>query len=355
MSRFLNSRYLSLNEYVPGEQPRDRKYIKLNTNESPFSPSKGVLEAINADEASNLRLYCDPTCKALKEKIAGAYGFDSSNVYLANGSDDILNFAFAAFGEKGVVFPEISYGFYEVFAELHGINAETIPLESDFSVDLKRYYGKSKLVVIANPNAPTGIFIDKDKIEKLVKSNSDSVVLIDEAYIDFGGESAISLVKSYDNLLVVRTFSKSFSMAGARLGYAFGNKEIIKDLEKLKYSTNPYNVNTLSQKAGIAAIDDFDYYMNNCRKIIKNREYTENELKKLGFTFTDSKANFIFVKSDKISGEDLYLTLKEKGILVRHFTKEKIKDYNRITIGSMEEMEKLICAIKEISKERAWD
>ena len=354
MSRFLSSKYLSLEAYTPGEQPRDMKYIKLNTNESPYPPSKRVVDALSSEEVLKLNLYSDPTCRALKMSIAELYGVEYENVFVSNGSDDILNFSFMAFceGEKrGVKFPEISYGFYSVYAELHGASYKAIPLKDDFSIDISDYMGNDATVVIANPNAPTGIALTLEEIEKIVKANPDNLVLIDEAYVDFGGESAIDLTKKYSNLLVVCTFSKSRSLAGARLGFAIANKEIIADLEKIKYSTNPYNINRLSLIAGEMAIRDNDYYMDNCKKIIKTREYTQSRLKELGFEVTDSKANFIFARSDKIGGKELYLKLKERGILVRHFDKEKIKDYNRITVGTQEEMEALIFAITEILKE----
>ena len=354
MSRFLSSKYRNLEAYTPGEQPRDMKYIKLNTNESPYPPSKRVVDALTSEEVLKLNLYSDPTCRALKVRIAELYGVEYENVFVSNGSDDILNFSFMAFCEgesTGVKFPEISYGFYSVYAELHGASYKAIPLKADFSIDINDYIGNDANVVIANPNAPTGIALTLDEVETIVKANPDYLVLIDEAYVDFGGESAIELTKKYSNLLVVCTFSKSRSLAGARLGFAIADKEIIADLEKIKYSTNPYNINRLSLIAGEMAILDNDYYMDNCKKIIKTREYTQNKLCELGFEVTDSKANFIFAKSDKIDGKELYLKLKERGILVRHFDKEKIKDYNRITVGTQEEMETLISAIAEILKE----
>ena len=339
MSRFLDEKFSGLKEYVPGEQPRDKKYIKLNTNESPFPPSVSVLEAVNSEEVKNLRLYSDPSNKALKEKLAEIYKVGPDNIYVSNGSDDILNFAFMAFGDRGAAFPDITYGFYKVFAKLYGIDTQIIPLEEDFAIDENKYFGLDKLIVIANPNAPTGLSLSLDKIEKIVSSNENSVVLIDEAYVDFGGESCYGLIDKYDNLLVVRTFSKSRSLAGARLGFAIASKEIIKDLEKLKFSTNPYDINRLTQAAGVAALNQDDYYTANCKKIIENREFTANALKEIGFSVIDSDANFLFVKSDKISGLDFYLKLKEKGVLIRHFTDERICEYNRVTIGSREEME----------------
>lgn len=349
MSKFLKESLKTLEAYTPGEQPRDKKYIKLNTNESPFPPSPEVISAVSAEEVADLRLYSDPLCKTLKEKISALYGVKYENVFVSNGSDESLNFFFMAFcdNENPVAFPEISYGFYKVFAELYSIPYTAIPLMDDFSINPDDYINCKKHVVIANPNAPTGLMLPLEEIEKIVASNPDKIVLIDEAYVDFGGVSAIPLTKKYDNLLVVGTFSKSRSLAGARLGFAIGNAEIIKDLEKIKYSTNPYNINRLTLVAGAAAIDSNDYFMNNCKEIEVVRDYTTEELENLGFFVIPSKANFIFAKSDKISGEDLYLNLKEKGVLVRHFTTEKIKDFNRITIGTKEEMMTFIDKVKE--------
>ncbi len=354
MSRFLNSKYCGLEAYTPGEQPTDMKYIKLNTNESPYPPSDGVLRAVSSEEVARLNLYSDPTCRVLKEKLAALYGVGFENVFVSNGSDDILNFSFMAFcnGDTSPVkFPEISYGFYSVFAELHGVAYRQMPLRDDFSIDIRDYMGNDANVVIANPNAPTGLCLTLNEIEKTVQANPDRVVVIDEAYVDFGGESAVELTRKYDNLLVVATFSKSRSMAGARLGYAIGSSELIADLMKIKYSTNPYNINRLTLLAGAAAIDDNGYYMENCKKVIEAREYTRTRLLELGFSLTDSKANFIFAKSDKIGGEELYKKLRARGILVRHFNKEKIKDYNRITVGTREQMDALLAAIEEILKE----
>lgn len=349
MSRFLSNLYSSLKEYVPGEQPQDKKYVKLNTNESPFPPSPGVIAAVTETEVGKLCLYSDPESKLLKKKLAESYSLQSENVFVANGSDDILNFAFMAFArENGAAFPDISYGFYPVFAGLYNINAEIIPLEDDFSIDYKKYLSIGKMVVIANPNAPTGKVIPKENIEEIIKSNPDNVVLIDEAYVDFGAQSVVDLVKKYDNLLVVQTFSKSRSMAGARLGFAFASAEIIKDLEKIKYSTNPYNLNRLTQLMGVKALEEQEYYDNNCKIIAENREFTVAELQKLGFTVVPSKANFIFAKHEKISGEKIYLRLKDKGVLIRHFTSERIKNYNRITIGTKEQMQVLIDTAVEI-------
>ncbi len=353
MSRFLNKKYLSLKEYTPGEQPQDQQYIKLNTNESPFPPSQSVLDAVNAEEVNKLNLYSDPECKLLKNKLAEIYGVNKENIYVSNGSDDILNFSFMAFcgDEVEALFPEISYGFYKVYADLYGVKYKRIPLQDDFTINVDDYCNQNKFIVIANPNAPTGIALTPAQIEKIVKTNPNNVVLIDEAYVDFGGESVYELTKKYDNLLVVMTYSKSRSLAGARLGFAIGNKELINDLEKIKFSTNPYSINRLTLLAGVAALESDNYYKDNAEKIIKAREYTVKELEKLGFSVLPSKANFVFAKADFIGGEELYLALKSKGILVRHFTDEKIKEFNRITIGTIEQMQKLIEAISIIKGE----
>ena len=348
MSRFINERFDALEEYTPGEQPQDKKYIKLNTNESPYPPSNKVLEAVSKSEVADLRLYCDPDCSKLKNAMAELFKVTENNIFLSNGSDDILNFAFMAYGQKGAVYPDITYGFYSVFAELHGVESEIIPLKEDFTIGIDDYKNKGKLVVIANPNAPTGIALSLSEIEEIVKQNPASVVLIDEAYVDFGGESCYKLTEKYENLLCVGTFSKSRSLAGGRLGFAIANENLIKDLEKIKYSTNPYSINRLTQVAGFATIKDNDYYLENCEKIVKTREFATEELRKLGFEVLPSKAIFIFAKSDKIGGFELYQKLKEKGVLIRHFEKERIKDFNRITIGTMGEMEILIEKIKEI-------
>jgi len=352
VSRFFSQKYSALDAYVPGEQPKDKKYIKLNTNESPFPPSEAVIKAVSR-EACELRLYSDPESYYLTEKCAALYGVARDMVLMTNGSDEILNFAFMAFCDKEhpIVFPEITYGFYPVFAELNAIPYEEIPLADDFSVNYLDYVGIGKNIVIANPNAPTGIALPLWQIEEIVKSNPDNVVIIDEAYVDFGAESSVGLVKKYDNLIVTMTFSKSRSMAGARLGFGIASPELIRDMNTIKYSTNPYNVNRMTAAAGIAALDDNSYYMDNCKIIEENREYTARELKALGFSVLPSKANFVFAKSEDISGEALYLALKERGILVRHFTKEKIKDYNRITVGQRCDMETLVGAVRAILEE----
>ena len=252
MSKFLRRSLAALEAYVPGEQPQDRKYIKLNTNESPYPPPQSVAAVLNAEEAAKLRLYSDPESRVLKERLARNYGRAQAEVFVSNGSDEILNFAFMAYGEQGVRFADITYGFYSVFANLYGLDAEVIPLREDFSLDAEAFCGKDGLTVITNPNAPTGMALPLAAIEEIV-SSSRGVVLVDEAYVDFGAESAVNLIDRYDNLLVVQTFSKSRSMAGARLGFAFGNAALIADLERIKYATNPYNINRLTQAAGAQA------------------------------------------------------------------------------------------------------
>ena len=349
MSRYLSEKYQSLEAYVPGEQPRDMVYIKLNTNESPFPPAPEVVAAMTGEQVELLRLYSDPECKVLKEKLAALYGVSPRNLFLGNGSDEILNFAFMAFaGKRGVAFADITYGFYPVFADLHGIPAEIIPLREDYSIDYRAYCGKNKLIVIANPNAPTGMSLPLWQIEEILKTNPDSVVVIDEAYVDFGGESCYRMLDRYENLLVVRTFSKSRCMAGGRLGYAFGSQALIADLEKIKFSTNPYNINRLTLVLGEATVDAEDYYREKCGEIIRVREWTAKQLTELGFEVLPSETNFLFTRSNQIGGQTLYEELKKRGILVRHFRQPRIREFIRITIGTAGQMAKLIETIKNI-------
>ena len=351
MSMYLNPNIERMTAYVPGEQPRDKAYIKLNTNENPYPPAPSVVAAMNAGEVEDLRLYSDPTAKVLKEKLAKLYGLKPENVYVGNGSDEVLYFLFRAYGQRGAAFPDISYGFYSVFAEICGIPATVIPLESDFSIDPEKYHGLDRFIVIANPNAPTGLSLSLDQIEGILKANPNAVVAIDEAYVDFGGESACPLMAKYENLMVVRTFSKSRSMAGARLGYALGPAALIADLEKIKYSVNPYNVNRLTLRLGEATVDAEPYYQEKCAAIIRTREETAQKLKALGFTVLPSRTNFLFVKSDKIGGRELYEKLKDRGILVRHFGNPRIADYIRLTIGTDGQMALCLEALRAILEE----
>ena len=353
MSKFLTEKLRGLEAYVPGEQPKERKYVKLNTNESPFPPSE-YARRIAAEQLEKLMLYPDPDCRELLDEIALNADMGRENVIVSNGSDEVLNFAFMAYCDKDTpaVFPDITYGFYKVFADLNGVPSRILPLNDDFTIDLEAYKKEAGTVFIANPNAPTGLALPVEAIEKLLQANPSRVVVVDEAYVDFGGESCIPLTKKYDNLLVTQTFSKSRSLAGARLGFGVACKAIIDDLNKIKYSTNPYNVNRVTAALGVGAIRDKEYF-NACRlSVIETRKWTAEKLKEFGFTMTDSMANFLFVRHEKIGGEELYLRLKEKGILVRHFKTDRIKDYNRITVGSRAEMEALVTAIGEIVCER---
>ena len=352
MSRFFSNRFANLVPYTPGEQPRDMQYIKLNTNESPFPPSPKVTAAVE-EESKKLQLYSDPDCKKLIEALSKTYGVKPSQIIAVNGSDEVLNFAFMAFAdeEHPLAFPDITYGFYPVFAELNRIPYREIPLTENFSIRSDDYIGIQNTVVIANPNAPTGKYLPLSEIEQIVASDPNRVVIVDEAYIDFGGESAVCLIDKYDNLLVTQTFSKSRSMAGARLGFGIGNEKLIADLHTIRYSTNPYNVNRMTEAAGAAALEENGYYMDNCKTIIKNRAYTTDALLQLGFEVLDSSANFVFAKSPRIGGEELYQKLKQRGILVRHFKKDRIKDYNRITIGTVEQMQTLIQTVRNILEE----
>ena len=353
MSRFLSARFAALEAYTPGEQPQDMQYVKLNTNESPFPPSPEVLAAVNAAEVGKLNLYPDPEGRILRQELAALYGVGEDNVFLANGSDEILNFFFMAFcdQERGVAFPNISYGFYPVYAQLYNLPATVIPLRDDFSLNVEDYCGLHQNIVIANPNAPTGMAIPVSDIEKIPQTNPDHVVLIDEAYVDFGADSCLPLTGRYENLLVCQTFSKSRSMAGGRLGFAVGSAPLIADLNRIKYSTNPYNINRLTLAAAQAAVDSDAYYRANCRKIQENRSYTVERLAALGFTTLPSKANFIFTRCPAMDGGTLYRELKRRGVLVRFWNKPELKDYVRVTIGSREQMDRFLDTVQAILKE----
>ena len=351
LSRFFSQKYDKLIPYTPGEQPKDRVFIKLNTNESPFPPSPKA-QRYAREAAENLQLYSDPECKALVQTAAKIMGIAEDEILFTNGSDEILNFAFMAFCDKGVVFPDITYGFYKVYANLNGVPYTESPLADDFSIDISQYCGINKTIFIANPNAPTGLCLPLSDIEAIVASNPNSVVVIDEAYIDFGGESAVPLIRRYNNLLITQTFSKSRSMAGARLGLGIGCKELIRDLNTIKYSTNPYNINRMTMAAGIGALEDKEYFRQNCQAIMKNRAWTAARLAEMGFEMTDSMTNFLFVKHPAITGKELYAALREKGILVRHFDTPRLTDYIRVTVGSNEQMEAFINAVASIISTR---
>lgn len=352
MSRFLSKKYADLIPYVPGEQPKDQQYIKLNTNESPFPPSPNGLRMAR-EAAEKLHLYSDPRCSDLVEKAAEVFGVDADEILFTNGSDEILDFIFMTFCDEArpVVFPDISYGFYKVFAQLYHIPYEEIPLREDFAIGVEDYCGIHKNIVIANPNAPTGIALTTEEIEQILKTNPDNLVVIDEAYVDFGGESVIPLIHRYPNLLVTGTFSKSRSLAGGRLGFGIGDKALIQDLNAIKYSTNPYNVNRMTMAAGVGILLDEDYTKENCRKIMETRQWTARQLEDLGFTLTDSKTNFVFAAHPTAPGKAIYLGLKQKGVLVRHFDTPRLHRYNRITIGSRAQMEIFMEKLKEVLEE----
>lgn len=343
MSKWMSKRFDTLEAYVPGEQPQDKQYIKLNTNESPFPPSP-FAQRMARQAAGSLQLYGDPETRALVAVAADKFGVGQENILFGNGSDEILDFAFGAFcdADTPALFPDITYGFYPVFAKRNGVAWREIPLKEDMTIDVDDYIGQKGTVFFANPNAPTGIALPLAEIERLLRSDPDRLVVVDEAYVDFGAQSALSLLKTYDNLLVTQTFSKSRSMAGGRLGMGFTNAAVITDLKKIKYSFNPYNVNAMTAAAGIGALLDEEYFRANVQTIIETRENTIRALGDLGFACTPSSANFLFAKHPKISGEALYKRLKEMGVLVRYFDKDRLREYVRITVGSKEEMDVLL-------------
>ncbi len=353
MSRFLDESYRTLTPYTPGEQPKAVDLVKLNTNESPFPPSPKAIE-IAKEELKKLNLYPDPECSALKKKIAETVGngITEENVFIGNGSDEVLYLLFNAYKGAGFTFPDISYGFYPVYARISGAEYKEVPLKDDYSVDVDGLIEQKGNIVLANPNAPTGMTVSTEQIKKMLESNRERVVVIDEAYVDFGGESVVSLVNKYDNLLVVQTFSKSRSLAGGRLGFGVASKDIIKDLELLKYSVNPYNVNRITLALGVGILEDEEYTKKNCREVMANRLFTQSELGKLDFEVLPSKANFLFARHKQLSGEKVYSSLKKKGVLVRYFDKDRLRDFVRISIGSRVQMEKLISEIKLLTEEK---
>lgn len=350
MSKFLSDKANSVVPYVQGEQPKDKKYIKLNTNESPYPPSKNVKKIITESNFDDLRLYPDPDISDLKNKIAKKYKIETENIFIGNGSDEILAFSFMAFFNRGdkIYYPNITYSFYSVYSDLFDLNEKKIPLKEDFSINVNDYKNLDSGIVIANPNAPTGILLKLNDVEDIIKTNPNNIIIIDEAYIDFGGESAMKLINKYDNLLVIQTFSKSRSLAGMRLGFSFGNKELIRGLKNIKFSFNSYTINRLSILAGIEAFKDEEYFKESISKIINTREKTKEELKELGFKVLDSKSNFLFMSHNKIFAEDIYLKLKANGILVRYFKQDIINNFIRATIGTDEEMIIFINALKKI-------
>ena len=340
--------------YIPGEQPKDTGIIKLNTNENPYPPCDGVERTLRDFCADTLRLYPDTDSTELRDALAERYGVGYEQVFLGVGSDDVLSMAFLALfaSDKPVLFPDITYSFYDVWADVYKIPYKTVPLDDNFRIDPDKFNQPNGGIVFPNPNAPTGVLESIDTVEKIVSLNKDSVVIVDEAYIDFGGVSAVGLVEKYDNLLVVQTFSKSRSLAGARIGFAIGSRRLIKYLNDVKFSVNSYTMNRLTQACGLASVLDEQYFCDTVKKIVKTRERLKDELFSLGFKLTDSMANFVFASHKDVSAKILFEELKKRKIFVRYWDKPRINNYLRITVGTDEQTDKFIEAIKEILSER---
>lgn len=336
--------------YIPGEQPTGNNIVKLNTNECPYPPSPKVAEAIQKTNTEHLRLYPDPDAAALTNAIAKYYQVDANCVFVGVGSDDVLGMAFLTFfnSDLPIVFPDITYSFYDVWADLFQIKYKTMPLTEDFKIRLEDYKEKNGGVIFPNPNAPTALDMPIEQIEEIVKNNQDVIVIVDEAYIDFGGTSAVELTEKYENLLVVQTFSKSRAMAGMRIGFAIGHEDLIAAMKAVKFSYNSYTMNQTAIEAGIAAIEDDTYFKSLINKVVHTREEAKKRLKALGFEVSDSKANFVFVKHSKKQAEEIFEALKKKKIYVRYFKKPRIDNYLRITIGTDEQMERLYGALEEM-------
>lgn len=337
--------------YVPGEQPNLPDMIKLNTNENPYPPCPGVRKVLDTYPEDLLRLYPDPSSEKLVEAIAKYNHVDKEQVFVGVGSDDVLAIAFMTFfnSKKPILFPDITYSFYDVWADLFQIPYERPALDDEFRIIRSDYYRENGGVVIANPNAPTGVFQGMEALEDIILHNQDVVVIIDEAYVDFSEEgSALALTEKYENVLIVQTYSKSRSLAGMRIGHAIGSKELIAAMNDVRFSYNSYPMTRLSVEIGAAAIEDVDYFEKTCKKVVATREWTKKELKRLGFSFQDSMTNFIFASHESVAAEDIFTALREKHIFVRHFGTERIKDYLRISIGTQEEMEIFIREVEKL-------
>lgn len=355
MSIYWNETTSKIIPYVPGEQPQDKNYIKLNTNENPYPPSPKVIEAINSAACDTLRLYPDPECKILKEAIAAYYNVGIENIFTGNGSDEILAFCFMAFfdEQKPVKFADITYSFYNVYADFFKVPYEIVPLNQDFSLPVEKFATSEEPfrqagIIVANPNAPTGMAVDINDIERIAAANQNSVVIIDEAYVDFGCESAVQLTKKYPNILVIHTLSKSRSLAGLRAGFAIGSAELIEGLERVKNSFNSYTLDRIAVAAAAAALKDVEYFEMTRKKIIHTREKFSKDLAQLGFKVIPSSANFVFVSHGTFKADFLFQELKNRGILVRYFKKPGIDNYLRITIGTDEEMDTVVETIKDM-------
>ncbi len=353
MSKYLSKRANKIVPYVYGEQPKDKKYIKLNTNENPYGPSPKVLDRIKSLGSDLYKLYSDPSCREIKEAIGDFYQIDKDKIFVGNGSDEVLAFSYLAFFDKGdkVIYPDITYSFYTVYSSLYEVEEVINPLNDDFSMNIEGFDKEAKGIIVTNPNAPTGILLSLEEIEGIIKRNQDKVVIVDEAYIDFGGESAVKLIDKYENLLVVQTYSKSRSLASLRIGFAIGNPILIEGLHKIKDSINPYTLDTVGIVAGVEGMKDREYFDLTRNKIIETREKFKKELYKIGFSGTDSKTNFVFVKHERVEAKIIFEKLKDSGILVRYFNKPKIDGYLRISIGTDEEMDKVVEELKKIVKE----
>lgn len=350
MSQFWSKLVSGLEPYVPGEQPGDKQYIKLNTNENPYPPSPKVLEAMKQAANDTLRLYPTPTCDELRTRIGRYYGLDKDQVFVGNGSDEVLAFAFLAFFNPGcpILFPEITYSFYPVYAKLFQIDYELVSLDQDFSLPAEGFFADNGGIIFPNPNAPTGRYMELPLIEEILQKNARKVVIIDEAYIDFGGESAVQLINKYPNLLVVQTLSKSRALAGLRVGFALGHEDLIEGLHRVKNCINSYTLDRVALAGAMASFQDEAHFQDARQKVIATREKTNARLAELGFTVIPSQANFIFISHSLIPAGDLYQQLKEQGILVRYFNKPKINKFLRVSIGSDEEMGRFLQTVTEI-------
>ena len=339
--------------YVPGEQPKERNLIKLNTNENPYPPSPKVEQALREMNIDCMRLYPDPAAHLLVKAIADFYHLQEDQVFVGVGSDDVLAMTFMTFfnSKKPILFPDITYSFYDVWADMLRIPYKTIPLKEDFTIEPEDYFRENGGIIFPNPNAPTGVELPLIQIEKIIQANPDVIVVVDEAYVDFGAESALSLIDKYDNLLVVQTFSKSRGMAGMRIGYAVGNPVLIKYMNDVKYSFNSYTMDQTTIALGKAAVEDKEYFETTVNKVVETREWTKKELSRLGFVFGDSKTNFIFASHKECPARELFVALRKANIIVRYFDKPRIDNYLRITIGTQEEMETLVrCLENYLSK-----
>lgn len=357
MKEFWSSRIRNLVPYTPGEQPKNQKFIKLNTNENPYPPSPKALKVIQDNVNESLKLYSDPEGTALREAIAEVYHVKPTQVFVGNGSDEVLAFAFQAFYGVGdtIVFPDITYSFYPVYANMFGINCRTVPLNEDFTMPVDKLIGDNNGVVITNPNAPTGIELPQSELRRILEGNPDVVVIVDEAYVDFGGTSALSLIDEYPNLLVVQTLSKSRALAGLRVGFAIGSENLIQAVNCVKNSINSYTLDRLAIVGGAAAVKDVDYFKRQCAAVIATRERISGELRQCGFTVLPSKSNFIFISHSTVPAKQLFADLRKEGILVRYFQQQRIDNFLRVTIGTDEDMDTFVAAVKKLTSPEYLD